>query len=328
MEPMSGASRNSRIVTLGEAMLRLTAPAGERLEAASQLRTYVAGSEANVARMLARLGAPVSWVSALPDSPLGERIVRELMGDGVGTSFVQRPGSGRVGLFFVEQGSSPRPTTVWYDRAGSAFRAMSTFDESALTGASFALISGITPALGARSRRLAERFAARARAAGALLCVDVNYRKLLWSPGQARRALTALLAEADVVVCSERDARTVFGATGEAPELAPAFAERWAPRASRVVLTCGERGSILVAGDSVIAQAAHPVAVLDRFGAGDAFMAGLLWALWSGSSDRAALRSATMLAALKCTILGDVALFSATELAVALESSADGVIVR
>jgi 2-dehydro-3-deoxygluconokinase len=324
---MHVSPRQSPIVTLGEAMLRLTAPAGERLQAASYLRSYVAGSEANVARMLARLGAPVSWVSALPASPLGERIAREMLGDGVDTSFVERSQK-RVGLFFVEQGSSPRPTTVWYDRAGSAFSAMSGFDEHALDGASFALVSGITPALGSRSRRLAESFAACARRAGARLCVDVNYRRLLWTPAQARKGLVPLLEEADVVVCSERDARTVFGLTGEPPELVCSFAERWATRASRVVVTCGERGSVLLAGGVVIEQAAYPVAVVDRFGAGDAFMAGLLWGLWSGSSDDAALRSAVMLASLKCTVLGDIAPFSAEELVAALESSAEGVIVR
>jgi 2-dehydro-3-deoxygluconokinase len=324
---MHASSRQSRIVTLGEAMLRLTAPPGERLQAASQLHSYVAGSEANVARMLARLGAPVSWVSALPASPLGERIAREMLGDGVDMSFVERSQK-RMGLFFVEQGSSPRPTTVWYDRAGSAFSAMKGFDEHALDGASYALVSGITPALGSHSRKLAESFAACARRAGACLCVDVNYRRLLWTPAQARKGLLPLLEQADVVVCSERDARTVFGVSGKAPEAVSAFAERWATRASRVVLTCGERGSVLRAGRVVIEQAAHPVAVVDRFGAGDAFMAALLWELWRGSSDGAALRSAAMLASLKCTVLGDIAPFSAEELGAALESSADGVIVR
>ena len=79
-----------RIVTLGEAMLRLTAPAGERLQSSVELHSYVAGSEANVARTVARLGAPSVWLSALPESPIGERIVRELNADGVDTSFVQR----------------------------------------------------------------------------------------------------------------------------------------------------------------------------------------------------------------------------------------------
>jgi 2-dehydro-3-deoxygluconokinase len=325
---MPKPTRQARIVTLGEAMLRLTAPLGERLEAASRLRSHVAGSEANVARTLARLGVPVRWVSALPSSPLGERIVRELMASGVDTSHVLRPGGGRVGLFFVEQGSPPRASRVWYDRAGSAFSAMDELDERALDGASFAVVSGITPALGARSRRLADSFAAHARAAGARLCLDVNYRQMLWTKAQARKGLAGLLAQADVVVCSERDARAVFGATGSAAELAPRFAERWAPHASLVAVTRGEHGSVLVAGGELIEQPAHAVTVVDRFGAGDAFLAGLLWGLWSGIAHAQALRAATMLAALKCTLLGDVAQLGAEELMAALGDHAETAIVR
>ncbi|MHB1837482.1 MAG: PfkB family carbohydrate kinase, partial [Solirubrobacteraceae bacterium] len=310
--------RDSRIVTLGEAMLRLTAAPGERLESASQLRSDVAGSEANVARTLARLGAPVSWVSALPDSPLGERVLRQVRADGVDTSFVQRPSVGRVGLFFVEQGASPRASRVWYDRAGSTFARMSTFEERALEGAAFAVVSGITAALGARGHMLAESFAARSRAVGARLCVDVNYRQLLWSPAAARRGLAGLLAQADVVLCSERDARAVLSVAGSAAELIGALAERWAPQASIVAVTCGARGSLLLSAGRVIEQPAPAVTMVDRFGAGDAFLAGLIWGLWSGESDAESLRCAAMLAALKCTLIGDVAALSACELQEAL----------
>ena len=44
------------VVTVGEAMLRLWVPPGERLETASHFRVAVAGAEANVAIALTRLG--------------------------------------------------------------------------------------------------------------------------------------------------------------------------------------------------------------------------------------------------------------------------------
>ena len=318
-----------QIVTLGEAMLRLTAPRGERLESAANLHAYVAGAEANVARTLARLGLPAVWLSAVPTSPVGERILRDLRGDGVDISFVARPNKGRVGLFFAEQADPPRGTRVWYDREGSAFARMSEFDEQALVGASFAVVSGITPALGPRTRKLAESFAAAARGAGAELCIDVNYRSLLWSARAARRGLSALLAEADVVVCAERDARAVLDATGEAEEIVRGIAERWAPRASVVVLTRRERGSLLLAGQKVIEQPAIEVgSVLDSFGAGDAFLAGLLWGLWNGAAAADALKAGATLASMKCTLAGDVASISATELALASDSPRDTAILR
>jgi 2-dehydro-3-deoxygluconokinase len=324
-------TRNGRgqIVTLGEALLRLTAPRGERLESAPNLHAYVAGAEANVARTLARLGVPAVWLSAVPPSPVGERILRELRGDGVDTSFVARPSKGRVGLFFAEQADPPRGTRVWYDRDGSAFARMGEFDERALAGASFAVLSGITPALGARTRKLAETFAAAARSRGAALCLDVNYRSLLWSARAARRGLSGLLAEADVVVCAERDARAVLEAAGEPEQILRELAERWAPRAAVVVLTRRERGSLLLAEEKVIEQPAVEVGyVLDSFGAGDAFLAGLLWGLWNGAAAADALKAGATLASMKCTLAGDVAPISAAELALAADGPRDTAILR
>lgn len=316
-------------MALGEAMLRLTAPRGERLESAANLRAYVAGAEANVARTLARLGLPAVWLSTVPTSPVGERILRALRADGVDTSFVARPSKGRVGLFFAEQADPPRGTRVWYDREGSAFARMSELDEQALVGASFAVVSGITPALGARTRKLAESFAVAARAQGAQLCIDVNYRSLLWGAKSARRGLSGLLAQADVVVCAERDARVVLEATGEAQEIVRDIAERWAPRASVVVLTRRERGSLLLAEEQVIEQPAVEVrSVLDSFGAGDAFLAGLLWGFWNGAGAADALKAGATLASMKCTLAGDVASISAAELALAADSPRDTAIFR
>lgn len=322
------AGKEHRVVTLGEAMLRLTAPAGERLARTGRLRSYVAGSEANVARALAALGVPVSWVSALPRSPLGERVLAELRAAGVDTSHVQRSERGRLGLFFVEQGAGARPSRVLYDRAGSAFALMDSLPPRALEGASHAVVSGVTPALGARTRRLAQSFAEQARRAGALLCVDVNYRSMLWSPAQARRGLSELLAQAEVVLCSERDARSVFGLAGSAAELARPFAARWAPRASTVVITRGERGSVMLRGRELLEAPAHGVEVLDRFGAGDAFMAGLLWGMCSGERAADSLALASALAALNCTVLGDAAEFTAQELRAAVQQPSQEPILR
>ncbi len=316
------------VVTLGEAMLRLSAPRGERLRSADRMLSHVAGSEANVARALGALGVPVRWISALPSNPLGERVLSELRTAGVDTSYVQQAAGERLGLFFAEPGVPPRSGRVYYDRAGSAFARMSELDERALEGAAFAIVSGVTPAIGARSRRLVQRFVAAASSYGARLCVDVNYRRLLWSPRQARRAVAPLLAQADVVVCSRRDAVELFEVSGEPRELIAAFANRWAPQASIVAVTLGAEGSILSGPDGVLEQRGREVELVDRFGAGDAFMAGLVFGIWSGHRPRRALREAAALAELACTVHGDAAEFAPWELEAALEAEDGGGIVR
>ena len=64
----------ARLVTFGEAMVRLTPPGYGSLEHASSLDVYVGGSELNVAVLAARLGVQSRWVSHLPDNQLGQTI--------------------------------------------------------------------------------------------------------------------------------------------------------------------------------------------------------------------------------------------------------------
>ena len=100
----------AQVVTLGEAMLRLSSKGGVRLRSAEYLDLHVAGSEANVAAALSSLGGEAAWISALPVGPLGDRIIGEMSAAGVDVTGVERVEDGRVGLFFVEFGAPPRPT--------------------------------------------------------------------------------------------------------------------------------------------------------------------------------------------------------------------------
>jgi 2-dehydro-3-deoxygluconokinase len=302
-------------------MLRLTSPPGQRLAAAHALGIHVAGAEANVAAALAPLGVGVRWVSALPASPVGDRVARELAAAGVDLAFVARLRNTRLGLFFAEPGTGPRATRVWYDRAGSAFTHLETLDARVFDGVEYAVVSGITPALGTRSLALTRRFTAEARSRGVALLIDVNYRALLWPPHEAAETLAPLLADADAVVCADRDAQLLFGIDAEEPEPARRLAEQVATNAGVVAVTRGHRGAELYAARETIRGAVEPAQVVDRFGAGDAFTAGLLWGLLEDSGAAGALEAATTLAALKCTLAGDIARFGRDELLAAIGSS-------
>jgi sugar/nucleoside kinase (ribokinase family) len=127
----------------------------------------------------------------------------------------------------------------------------------------------------------------------------------------ARDGTAEVLHHAAVVVCSARDARTVFALDGDDDvALARALRERYAPEADVVCLTCSERGSVAVAGDGSVARHAYVAAeVVDRFGAGDAFLAGLLDVLLDDGTPAEALSFAARLAALKCSVAGDLSPF-------------------
>src|SRR5947209_5495812 len=110
-----------RVVTFGEAMLRLSPPYESSLEKAERLTMEIAGAEANVAIMLSRLGVSTAWISRLPRNALGRRVAAKVREHGVDVSRVTWSEDGRVGLYFVELGETPRVPHVIYDRAGSAF---------------------------------------------------------------------------------------------------------------------------------------------------------------------------------------------------------------
>src|SRR3989442_2087444 len=108
------------VVTIGETMLRLSAPPGVPLEQAPQLDVHVAGAESNVAIALCRLGTTAGWISRLVDTPLGRRIVHELRAHGVDISRVVWGPDRRVGAYFLEQGIPTRQHPIIYRPGQSA----------------------------------------------------------------------------------------------------------------------------------------------------------------------------------------------------------------
>ncbi len=304
-------------------MLRLSPSDRGRLQESARLDAHVAGAEANVATALASLGVETAWVSALPENPLGQRVARTLRAAGVDLGHVVWKADARLGLFFIEFGASPRPTTVWYDRAGSAFSAMTTCDPSALAGAGYAVTSGITLCLSDQTRELASSFLAEAKAAGAATCIDVNYRERLCSEDQARTFLEPALAQAEVAVCSRRDAARVFGiAADELRSVATAFGDTFAPNAGHVVITDGDRGCAAAAGGQTFVHEAVAAEIVDMIGAGDAFLAGLLWGLLENAGVERSLGYACALGALALTVRGDQARFTPEEVRAAVAGKA------
>ncbi len=272
-----------QLVTLGEAMLRLSVRPGDRLEEALAFDVHVAGSEANVAYAAARVGLSAAWVSALPENALGRRVVRTLAAGGVDTSLVRWEKAGRLGLYFVEMGAAPRPIDVLYDRAHS------TMDSS---------------------REVARRAMEEAKGRGASVTMDVNYRQRLWGREAAAEAVRDVAPLVDVLVATAEDARDLFGADGVEQLQAALGVET-------VVLTLGAAGAIASRGGTTVRRGGHAVETIDRVGAGDAFVAGLIWGLVDGSLELGLERGLAM-SALKMTLHGDLFQLDAGDVAALL----------
>lgn len=309
------------VVTIGEAMLRLSPTPGVSLTRADRLDVHVAGSEANVAVALASLGRSVSWISRLPDSRLGRRVTRDLRAAGVEVDGVDWDPQGRLGTYFVELDDGPRGVSIIYDRQGSSFAALnaSHIPWATIQSARLVHLSGITPALSTACRETVLEIAERVRDTKTLLSVDVNHRARLWSSEEAGACIRRLARGADLLLCTSEDAEDLFGVTGEPEEMANSLSDLF--DAPRVVVTLGADGCVMTANGETARAAARPTRVVDRLGAGDAFVAGVIDGLLDGDI-RDGLERGAVLAAVALATSGDQVALSRSELDSAL--AADG----
>ncbi|XVH30381.1 bifunctional 2-dehydro-3-deoxygluconokinase/2-dehydro-3-deoxygalactonokinase [Haloferacaceae archaeon DSL9] len=312
------------LVTFGETMLRLSPPSGERLEAARTLDAQAGGAESNVAVAAAGLGADATWLSKLPDSPLGRRVVRELRGHGVDPAVAWDDG-GRLGTYYLEYGAAPRSTNVVYDRADASITTVSPADLpfAALDDASVFHTSGITPALSPAAAETTAALLERAGDAGVTCSFDLNYRSKLWSPAEAEAGYEALFPEIDVLFAPTKDAEAVFGHRGDAASLARGLAADY--DFETVVVTRGDAGSLALHDGEVFEQGVYETETVDAIGTGDAFVGGFLAERIAGDDVARALSVGAATAALKRTMVGDVAVVTREEVDAVVSAVDDGI---
>lgn len=304
---------SSEIVTVGEAMLRLSVPPGTRLETAHSFDVHVAGSEANVSVALARLGRSVAWLSSLPEGPLGRKVSTELAGHGVDISHVRWVPDARLGIFYVELTLPPRRVTTVYDRRDSPAAKMSPsdFPWSVVAESRLVHVSGITPALSSSCRQLCEELAARARGSDVAFSLDVNYRAKLWGVDEARSCLESLATGADLLIVGREDARDVFDLQGEPEAVLSGLVERTG--AHHLVLTLGRDGAAFHTPTGTGVVPGVPATIVDRLGAGDAFTAGVIDGFLAGDLERG-VRFGTAMGSLALGSAGDQVITTVTEI--------------
>lgn len=302
------------LITLGETMWRLSPPDNIRLDIARSLDIQVGGSESNTAIGLARLGKNVAWWSRLPMNPLGQHVAQTLRTYGVDVSGIYWQENGRLGTYFIEFGSSPRPTQVIYDRANSAASQMQPddFDWTLLKHTRRLHLTGITPALSQSCLETVRHAITEAKSNDVAISFDINYRAKLWTWDQCRPYMDELASASQLALIALRDARSLLQKPDvNACEAASELHNRW--NGIQVVVTQGEQGAVTFDGHQHHEIPAYKVQIVDRVGAGDAFSAGLLCGLLDDKSLPEAVRFGTAVAALKMTIPGDMALVARAE---------------
>lgn len=341
-------NNNSRIVALGEIMLRLKPPGFERFLQSPQFEATFGGGEANAAISLAQFGLDVAFVTVLPNHAIGDACVRYLRSIGVDISLIIRQ-SDRMGVYYLEAGSDQRPSNVIYDRAFSAMAcaAPDTFDwDQVFAGADWFHITGITPALSQTAADLSVRAVQEARARGLRISCDFSYRAKLWQYGkQPIDVMPELIRLIDVLIASEEDCESGLGVrvgerTGGDPERARQLGESvFATYPNLKVQAITRREGVsanqnawwahLYNGSALFSSQRYAMAhIVDRVGSGDAFAAGLIYGLVCEMGEQDALDFAAAACCLKHTIPGDANLVTVDEVFHLMRGGAAGRVQR
>jgi 2-dehydro-3-deoxygluconokinase len=359
------------VVTFGEIMCRMASHDHIRLRQARELEVTYAGAEASVAASICNFGGVARFVTALPNHALAEATMDAIRAVGIDTQYVLRTEAGRLGLYFLETGANQRPSNVIYDREQSSLSLTPAdqYDWDAIfENAQWLHLSGITPALSRNAAEATLAAAQHAKAVGAIVSIDLNFRGKLWnwdsskdSRALAQETMRTILPHVDVLIANEEDCSDVLGIragntdahsgkleTAHYPEVARQVSRQF-PNMSKVAITLRESlsashnnwGAMLyeVASDQPLYAPVDANGdyspyeiknIVDRVGGGDAFAGGLIHALTKQdpSEPQQALEFAVAASCLKHSIRGDFNYSTCQEVESLMNGSASGRVVR
>ena len=342
----------AKVITMGEIMLRLSTPNFEKFIQADEFDINYGGGEANVAVSLANYGHDAEFVTAVPNNEIGECAIAALRKYNVGTKHIAKCGE-RLGIYYLESGSSVRPSKVVYDRAHSSISTATeeNFDFDAIfEGADWFHFTGITPALSDSAAALTEKALICAKKHGVKVSVDLNFRNKLWSSEKAQSVMKNLMKYVDVCIGNEEDAELVLGykpgktdvTSGELElqgyksifeQMVADYNFEYCVSSLRESHSASDNGWSACIYSSATKEFYHSKKynlhpIVDRVGGGDSFAGGVIAGLLDGKDFKAALEFGVAASALKHTIPGDFNFASRKEVETLAGGDASGRVQR
>ena len=327
-------------------MLRFSKPGQLRLTQGDMFTSKYGGSEANVAVSLATQGEDVTYITRLPNTPVGHAGAQCMAQMGVDISRIVYGGQ-RIGTYYFEPAAGMRAAKVVYDRDHSAYYdlAPGMIDwRTILKDADIFQVSGITAAISQQAADATFEALDIAEEMGITISFDINYRKNLWKYGaDPRKTLQRMLSRCDMMFGDAIEFEWIsqhpqppFTATDsnfkmQIPEYREWFDElhaqyprcqQWLMGMRNIVDSNHHTLTALLFTDGQLLEA--PIIdipdVVDPVGVGDAFMGGFLHAINIFPGDREKQLNYSLAAAsLKNTIPGDFNLSTEEEILATME---------
>jgi ribokinase len=256
---------------------------------------FPGGKGANQAFAAGRLAAgemPVRMVGQVGSDSYGEWLRQSLSRTGgVDVTHVRVDATAPTGLAMIAIDAAGQNQIVVVPGANGSF------NPAALTAAHHSVADAAVVLLQLEIPLPTVQTAARiAREAGAIVILD---------PAPARTVADVLLRSADYLTPNESELSILTGGAPQATlrrgDAVTRARQLIARGATRILVKMGRQGALLVTESTEQLQPAFPVEAVDTTGAGDAFNAGLAFALVRGANQDDALRYAAATAAISVT---------------------------
>jgi 2-dehydro-3-deoxygluconokinase len=338
-----------KVVTFGEILLRLSTERHLRFSQAEYFKATYGGGEFNVAVSLVNYGMNAEFVTKIPNNEIGISALKEMRKLDVGCKNVLMGGD-RLGIYFLETGTSTRASNVIYDRANSSMASLQKGEidwKEILKDATWFHWSGITPALSENAAEACLEAIKAAHELGLTISTDLNYRAKLWNYGKEPKDVMPQMLKYSHVILGDIDtAYFMLGLDKVDPNYAdtkilPALYNKifelcpemkFAATTLRYSVSASHQriGGVMYDGNTIYNAAVQEVTpVVDRVGSGDAFMGGLIYGLNEEPLDKQrALNFAVAACCLKHTISGDYNLVTKEEIEKLLAGDFSGKVSR
>ncbi len=297
------------MLSLGALVYRLD-PGVVPFRKATECKIHVSGGEFNVAANLADcFGIPTGMAAAMVNYPIGDLIAERVRAMGVQPFYKYFDHDGVTGpnmaTVYSDRGYGVRPPVVFYNRANEAAALLKPgdFDWQSIfaRGVRWFHSGGIFASLSPSSADLIIEGMQAAKAAGAVVSFDLNFREKLWRAWGGEDHATAVFRRieqfVDVLVGVHNIAETVQAF----PRIKiVAATQRQVHSASRHSWSA----SAWINGQNYTTPTLE-LDIYDRVGGGDGFTAGFIYGLLSGETPENALRLGWAHGALLTTFPGD-----------------------
>lgn len=263
---------------------------------------FAGGAPFNVACGLKQLGARCGFCGCVGDDLIGRYLIGYAENFQFDYLHIKKDKTRNTTLAFVELGANGERRFSFF-RKNTADHALPQEAAEEIARAADILHIGSLPLSEEDGRSFADRAIALAHAYGKKVAFDVNYRDDLFeSERQAADIYKKYIELADIVKFSEEEIPMFSGASATEAQMKDIAGQN-----KTVFLTLGAAGSMACRGGKIFSQPSIEITPVDTTGAGDAFMAGVLYALGRGETDmNAVLRTGNVCGALTASERGAV----------------------